>query len=59
MKGDNIEKMRAKRAKDLQEDIAMLKEGICPWTKQPCGPMKEGLVQMVPEQKTLDEYHNQ
>ena len=55
MEGDNKEKMKAKHDQDRKEDIEMLSRGICPWTKQPCGPMRDGLL-IQKTNKTLDDF---
>jgi hypothetical protein len=47
--------MKAKHKQDRLEDYMMLCKGTCPWTKQPCGAMKDGLV-IVKPQITLDDF---
>ena len=52
---DNKEKMKAKHEQDRKDDFEMLNKGICPWTKQPCGPLKKGYLKLVVNRK-LDDF---
>jgi len=52
---DNKEKMAAKHEQDRKDDLAMLKEGICPHRKVPCQWIKDGTLKLSPSQTTLDD----